>query len=70
MSSVFREHSMDTELPAFCPTCWLCCSCCHAVTLTAYTHTQAVTASFPVSDGAALEEQILSGRCTLGPKNY
>lgn len=41
--------------------------CISAVT---HIYTRAVIAAFQVSDKAALEKQIRSGRCTLGPKNH
>jgi len=45
------------------------CSYYGALALVTHIHTQAMIASFQVSDKVALEKQIHRGRCTLGPKN-
>lgn len=47
-----------------------CCSHYRALALVTHIYTQAMIAAFQVSDKAALEKQIRSGRCTLGPKNH
>lgn len=66
---MFREQNTHTEPCLFCQTCQMCCSYYHALALVTYIYTHAMIPSFQVSDKAALEKQIRSGRCTLGPKN-